>query len=526
MKNSFFLVIPEQKHNPERLSSFEEAALTRWVAELPTANPGLSTRLFHDLIIEMNELAMPVPKRLEALELLRHNFLVIEDYLRSRLIKSGFPKGINDRKIMDVLVSIEKEFTIGYWMIVRELTRRSVSWFQGKNTALTIQRTIRGLSGIVVTHYIMNTAVPDWIWIDLHSLYRLSMKVDKGTTKVPDEACTFYKACTAEECYKQILLFSLADPSGLMQKEFRQIYHFIEKINSFVRIAPHPSQEQDIQCIVLMDEDRAPYFDAGGSSADSSAMFLDLSRLYKNCRQADKFCSENEPRYSAMDTLIKQSELLSAELFNYLLLRWQGKPLQGSALFGDRLDRYIAIGLEATHSLQNPNSDEDQAGLEILASTHSDKSLACEFETPGVLSIGSLVSCRKTDAPQNIRFLGVVSKITLPKQNNRLIFELNAIAAQSFAVTYIGIDAPTDAEAQKALLYAVKENNTEKSFIIMNSFQFKDGDVLRMFLNQENFPIILRDRKNIGLGYWQFECRRIAEKTIESNEKKKGYDFI
>lgn len=526
MKNSFFLVIPEQKHDPELLQSFDEDSLTSWVSELPTANPGLSTRLFHDLIIEMNGLKMPAQRRLEALEKLRPSFLIIEDYLRSRLIKTGFPKSVNECKIMDVLVSIEKQFTIGYWMIVKELTHRDIGWFQGKNTALTIQRTIKGLSSIVVTHYIMNTPVPGWIWIDLHSLYKLSVKVKKDNTKVVDESCTFGKTTTSEECYKQILLFSLSDPSGLMQKEFRQIYNFIEKINGLVRVEEHPVAEQKVQCAILMDEDSAPYFDRSDKKADSTMMYLDLSRLYKTCKQTDKFCSEDEPRYSSIDLHQTKFDKLPAELFYYLLQRWEGVPLQGATLFGDRLDRYIAIGLEATYNLQSSNAEVNLDELEVLCETHSDKALTCQFETPGVLSIGSLISCRKKDSPLNLRLLGVISKITIPKQDNKLIFELNIIANQSFAVNYTTIDAPADSQPQKALLYGLKIDNEERSYIIIDSFLFKDGDVLRLFMNQEDFPIILRDRKNIGLGYWQFECRRLAEKAVSTKQKKKGYDFI
>jgi hypothetical protein len=525
VKNSFFLVIPEQKNDPERELVFEESTLTQWIAEFPTANPSLSTRLFHDLIIEMNGLIMPVQKRLEALELLRHNFLVIEDYLRSRLIKSGFPKGINEQKIMEVLVSLEKQFTIGYWMSVRELTRRDVGWFQGKNVTLALQRTIRGLSGIVVTYFMMNTPVPDWIWIDLHSLYKLAVKVKKEAANVSDEASLFGKT-SAKECYKQILLLSLTDPSCLMQKEFQLIYNFIEKIINQVHIENKPVAELKTQCLILMDEDSAPYFDTSGKATDSAMMFLNLSQLYKACKQTAKFSSENEPRFSPIDLQNRKSKKLSAELFEYLIQRWHGQSIQGAALFGDRLDRYVAIGLEATHSLQSNIAEEGEFPSEIMAETNSDKALACVLDNPGVLSVGSLISCRKTDASKQTRLLGIVTKMTLPKQDNKLVFELKAIAAQSFSVTYLDIDAPSNSGPQKALLYAIKDDEGEKSFIIMDSFMFKDGDILRLFLNQEDFPIILNDRKNIGLGYWQFECRRIAEKVTTTNEKKKGYDFI
>jgi hypothetical protein len=49
---------------------------------------------------------------------------------------------------------------------------------------------------------------------------------------------------------------------------------------------------------------------------------------------------------------------------------------------------------------------------------------------------------------------------------------------------------------------------------------------MRMFMGPESFPIILMGRKNIGLGYWQFECRRIMEAPEQQPINKKGYDFI
>jgi len=526
VKNSFFLVIPEQKNDPELLLVFEEDTLTQWLAELPTANLGLATRLLHDLVIEMNSLLMSAQKRLDALELLRHNFLIIEDYLHSRLIKSGFPKGVDEHKIMDVLVSLEKQLTIGYWISLRELTRRDIGWFQGKNVALAIQRTIKGLSSIVITHFMMNIPVPDWIWIDLHSLYKLSLKVKKETTKVADESSSSGKT-SAQDCYKQILLLSLADPSGLMQKEFQLSYRFIEKITHLVIIENTPIAEQPMQCIILMDEDSPPYFEAADQTSDSAMMFLNLDKLYKACEHPAKFSSENEPRYSSMESTKNKSDKLSVELFEYLIRHWQGEHLQGATLFSDRLDRYIAIGLNATYNLQSSFAETgNHSAIEIKAESHSERALSCHFDTPGILSIGSLVSCRKTDASKQNRLLGIVTKITLSKQNNKLAFELQAIAAQSFSVTYLDINAPAGSEPQKALLYATKNHDGEKSFIIMDSFMYKDGDLLRMFLNQENFPIIIKDRKNIGLGYWQFECRRLAEKVTDTHERKKGYDFI
>ena len=529
MKNSFFLVIPDQINNPQLVATFAEPALRQWISELPNANPGLATRLFQDLINDLISLEMTTANRLSALELLRPQFLMIEDYLRSRLIKFGFPKGEIEKKIFTLVVLIEKQFTIGYWSVARDLTRREVGWLQGKNTALAIQRSIKGLSSIVISHYIMKYPVPDWIWYDLHSLYKLAVKLGKESSKVSDQAGLFSKSSSVEDSYKQILLLSLAYPSGLMQKEFQVVYDFIEKISDLVLIEKKPVADQSEQFVILMDEDLPPSFSQINASqdkrSDSARIYLNLSKLQKITKQSDKYCNKDDARFSSLDDKKSDNQKLPTELFEYLLQRWQGKEPQGTAYFTDRLSRYLAIGLDATYELQLPKP-ASPADLELLTETDSDRALYCSFEKEGVLSIGSMVSFRKTDALLHQRCLGVVCKILLPKQDNKLIFEITVIAAQSYSVTYQEPEALAESERRHALLYGVKTDDIERSYIIIESFMIKDGDILRMFMGQENFPIILNGRKNIGLGYWQFECRRIMEKSGQQQAGKKGYDFI
>jgi hypothetical protein len=530
VKNSFYLVIPEQKTDPQLAATFAEPALRQWVSELPTANPGLATRLFQDLLQDLISLDMSASNRLNALEVLRPQFLMIEEYLRSRLIKFGFPKGDIEKNVFSLVMLVEKQFTIGFWSVVKDLTRREVGWLQGKSTALAIQRAIKGLNSIVITHYMMSYPVPDWIWYDLHSLYKLAVKLGKHSSRVSDQAGLFSKSSSVEDSYKQILLLSLAFPSGLMQKEFQLVYEFIGKISELVLIETKPVAEQNFQCVILMDEDLPPSFVTSSmpekdSRTESAKLYLNLSKLHKLSKQADKYCSKEIARFSALDSKNTENQKLSAELFAYLLQRWQGKEPQGTASFTDRLNRLLAIGLDATHALQD-GQHTHVSDLEVLTETYSDRALFCNFAKEGVLSIGSLVSFRRTDALPHQRFLGVVCKILLSRQDNKLIFEVSLITQQSFAVSYQEPGASAGSEHRKALLYGVKQQDEERSYIILDSFMIKDGDILRMYMGHENFPIILIGRKNIGFGYWQFECRRILEPEVQQKETKKGYDFI
>ena len=546
MKNSYFLVIPKQQKNPSRLREFEDAALTSWIAELPAANMGLATRLMHDFIIDFNAIEMPSPLRLNALELLRPSILMIEDYLRSRLMRAGYPKEENDQKILSVLVAIEREFAIGYWIVAKDLTRRAVGWFQGKSTALALQRCIKGLSGIVISHFIMGMPIPDWVWMDLHSLYKLSVKIDKNAIKIASDTNQITKSNSPEDCYLQILLLSLVDPTGLMQKEILLVDRFIETIISLVSLKSTPMCGYSMQCVVFTDEDKPPFYQENVTSKkDSSVLYIDFSRLQKVLEHKEKLIDITDARFSSVQMQKNTDGKLTGELLDYLEQRWAGISLQGEPLFSDRLNRYIAIGLASTLDLQDITDVRDKKALEFLAQSESDKLLSCVFIQTGVLSVGTLVSFRKTDMLEHNRLLGVVDKIVVTKQSGKIIFGMKLIAPQFISVEYNQFFEPPVSNGSGTASNSTTSNNSatqatidlkkglfyatnEQEYIITDTFMLKDDDTLRIHpANNESFSATLKNRKNVGLGYWQFECIRIREKKKHiPTAYKKGYDFI
>ncbi|CAG1020527.1 Cyclic-di-GMP receptor FimW [Patescibacteria group bacterium] len=543
-----------------RLKGFEEIALSSWISELPAANMGLATRLMHDFIVDSNTLEMPSQLRLNALELLRPSVLMIEDYLRSRLIRTGFPKEENDQKILNVLVAIEREFAIGYWTILKDLTRRTVGWFQGKNTALALQRCIKGLSSIVVSHFIMGMPIPDWVWLDLHSLYKLSVKIEKNSIKVSNDMYQASKTSSAEDCYLQILLLSLVEPTGLMQKEILLVDNFIETICSLVSLRSTPVQGNTLQCLVFNDEDKPPVYQLGSATKkDGSVLYIDFTKLQKVFEHKERLIDVTEARFSSVQMQKNTTGKLAAELLDYLEQRWAGVSLQGEPLFSDRLDRYIAIGLAATLELQDvTDASIDKKDLEFLVQSESERLLSCVFNQTGVLSVGSLVSFRKTDMPEHERLLGVIDKVIVARQTGKIIFGVKLLTPEFTSVDYNQFDAnapetppapvtppktaaesskkdtaknaansaptPAPEPLKKGLFYT----NNEQEYLITDTFMLKDEDTLRIHLHNDSFSVSLKNRKNVGLGYWQFECIRLKEKKkhILPTANKKGYDFI
>lgn len=514
MKNSFFLVIPKQQAAPERLKEFEAKALAQWIAELPFANPLLATRLFYEYLMEFNSIKMPAQLKLDALEQLQPSLQAVENYLISRLVQNGFPKDSNDNKTLGLLAAIEKQFTLGYWIVIKELTKQDISWFQSKNAALSIQRCIKGLSSLVKTYLMMGMAVPNWIWMDLHSLYKLSVKIKKNTVHVPSSHSGYSnKMSSPEIAYLQIILLSLADARGLMQKEIALVYDFIETIQALVAFKYQPIQEQVVQCVIFMDEDMPPLFlaDDTVSDLDSAKLYVDVTKLLALLAQGKIAINTAEARFNALHVTKNTVEQPTKFLLDYLQQRWSGIKLQSAPVFSDRLDRYLAVGLTSTFKLQKALTANDDEEVEYLAHSASNRMLSCIFNKTGVLSVGSLVSFRRIDAPEHKRFLGIVDMLVVEKEEGRISFGVNMLTHQCIPVTYLPLHATMQTAPQAALFYKSQESEG-RSYLITETYVLKDNDIVHLFINQDDFAILLRKKENIGIGYWCFECMKITEK--------------
>lgn len=529
MKSSFFLVIPNQYQNQERLKSFKESSLDQWLEALPSANYGLSVQLVYDLLVEFNKIEMDACFRLDALEVLRPSFLGIQEYLRSRLTASGFPKSEDHKKIFKVLISVQREFAISYWIAAKERTKKNIGWLKGKEITLAVQRVMRCLSEIIVSCYLLKVPVPGWVWIDVHSLFRLSETISKSTVKVSDQSCVFNKTTSIEDTYKQILLLSLAQPNGLRQKEVIQTYRFCEHFASILLINKEVVPGQRCQNIIITDGDRAPFQvnSAAYTAIDSAIIFLKFTKVALQLDKKKTVAKHLTARFSAINLDINVIDKLPLELIEYIELNWAGFTLNKTTPFSDRLDRNFAIGLAPTYELMTTlaldlNADTE---MEYFAETSSDKSLILKSKVDDVLSVGSLISLRKPNEPHKKRAIGVISSISLASLESNADFEVKLLGEKIRAATISFTPDGKASEDTSVLFYITQNGQDKRSYLITESFMLKNDDIVKLCIDDREFPVVLRKRNTIGLGYWQFECRRIKQQEQETNIKK-GYKFI
>ncbi|WP_394753393.1 hypothetical protein [Crenothrix sp.] len=529
MKNSFYLVIPKQQNEPLRLKEFEAKALQQWLDELLAGDFGSSTLLIQNFVMELNTLVMPTQLRLAVLKKITPIVYYIENILLNTLLKTGFPKDGKEKKIFELLIAIQKACALGYWIVLKELMHRDASWYKEKDTGLALQLCVKKLGRIVISHYIMKMSVPAWLWLDLHSLYKLSLKRNHIVTKIVTHLNQYKKARSTEDCYKQILLMSLADPSGLNPKEILLVFKVAGSLAALVSLQSTHVIQQNSQCAIQTDEDEPPYFRTNvvGSVTDAYTRYFDFTLLYQSLDYQEKRVNVGDAEFStSLRGISHQIPTLSAELLSYLRQRWTGVEFQGSPLFVDRRNRYIGIGLFSIRDLSSAaKADKIEVDFSskeqrepLLAQSISDKLLSAKFNEVGVLSVGSLVSFRKQSEPECKQALGIVNKVSVVSHDNRIVFGV-ALIARHFCIVFCKRSHAADEDiakevSQRGAFYSHDKLKNEKDYVITD-YPFEDNERVNLSMERsrkrENFPVILKNRKNIASGYWHFECHPIAE---------------
>ncbi|MCK4493546.1 MAG: hypothetical protein KAU26_05790, partial [Methylococcales bacterium] len=261
---------------------------------------------------------------------------------------------------------------------------------------------------------------------------------------------------------------------------------------------------QALQCYVHIDEDVPPTFDEKENESTFKQLFFNLTRLHKEIKTLKKTAPEKNDRFNNLT-----GSKLPCDLLSYLNQCWLGKLTDESPCFIDRLDRLFTIGLENTYRLLCSNAQAQHDPLEYLAQSCSPKGLSYLFNESEMLSIGSLISFRKIGSQQNQRLLGVVSRIMTDKPKSYYLeFNVSLISSNVHAVSFSFQNKEGKKIVQKALFYQQKqEKDDNKSFLIINTYVVKEQAIIDLQLFSKCLQIKLSNKKNIGLSYWQFECK-------------------
>ena len=254
------LHIPEQQAPVKGAIPQHPRKLRKWLAALPRANMGETTRKIYSAVRELNRQTMPCKYRIEDLELLREPARGLFDNLEKHFINRTLPLPEKSQKIVTLNQALLQEISYGYKIIVFQAANGIDKRVDIKTQNIAILRAMRYMSELLLRASEIYEPCPPGTWYDLHQMYTYAEQNGFHNRVIPDAEYELKKA-SIEEYYKQILLFALARPTALRQSDTERVYKKLAEWANLARLGKD-AEEQHVNRFFCArtDQDRPPHY--------------------------------------------------------------------------------------------------------------------------------------------------------------------------------------------------------------------------------------------------------------------------
>ena len=272
--------LPDRKAPIEGATPNHPRKLKKVLSALPNTNMGELTKQTFVILRDLNRQTMPNKHRLENLEMIRVLSRGIFDNLKKYFINRTLPLPEKSQKIVNLNQSILRELTYGYEIIAYEAANDIDTKIDDKTLSISICRAINYLTEMLLRSSEVYSPCPKGLWLEAHQLYLVAERKNLlGKTVVDLEREN--KKNTIEASYKQILLFALARPIALRQRDSERLYKNLFDWTKYASIHRDGSEEKiDHLFCVRVHHDSAPnYLAKEDLTDDITIRTLDSSKL-------------------------------------------------------------------------------------------------------------------------------------------------------------------------------------------------------------------------------------------------------
>ncbi|MBE9567095.1 MAG: hypothetical protein IMF14_00265 [Proteobacteria bacterium] len=274
------LNIPQQSKPTKDAIPSHPRKLKKILAALPNTNMGELTKQTFQILRELNRQTMPNKHRLEDLEMLRVLAREIFKNLNKYFINRTLPLPDKSQKIVNLNQSILRELIYGYEIIAYESAESIDTKVDDKTLSIAICRAITYLSEMLLRSSEVYAPCPKGLWLETHQLY-LYAESKNITDKIVIDKENQPEKTTIENSYKQILLFSLARPIALRQRDSERVYSELFEWVNLCSIQRDANRDKiDKLFSMRVNEDAAPdYLSEGDLAEDVTIRTMDANRL-------------------------------------------------------------------------------------------------------------------------------------------------------------------------------------------------------------------------------------------------------
>jgi len=274
------LNLPEQIAPSAESTPNHPRKLKKIISALPNSNMGELTKQTFFILRDQNRQLMPNKYRLENLEMLRVLARDIFNNLKKYFINRTLPLPDKSQKIVNLNQSILQELIYGYEIIVYEAANQIDTKIDDKTVSIAACRAIDYLAEMLLRSSEVYVPCPRNLWHDAHQLYTFAESKNLTGNVVINKERELEKT-TIENSYKQILLFALARPIALRQRDSERVFRELYQWSKYATIQQQATEAMiDRVFCIHIDEDLPPnYLSKEDLNGNLAIRILDASKL-------------------------------------------------------------------------------------------------------------------------------------------------------------------------------------------------------------------------------------------------------
>ncbi|MGA7801401.1 MAG: hypothetical protein WCC36_11385 [Gammaproteobacteria bacterium] len=337
------LTLPERKSPAQGAFDTRPARVEAWLATLPMANVGETTRQLYKALCEVNGLDITPSQRLKFLESVRPILGYVSDAMKKHYVGRSFPLPDKSRTVARLAQELRRQSALGYAIVAHDESRKGRLRRDTRALGTAVHRSMRCFGAVLLNAYQVYAPFPDNVWGELHRLLRLAVDHNVDRMAIKDERYEEVKASTVTDAYKEAALLALTCPYRLRQGEVEQVHRSLERWAPHARLLnfAEPANPSGVFMVNLETDSPPSYLVLQHKPEDTSnCRLLDTAELAGVVRE-----QLSAPRSSPQGA----PERLPESVLRRLMLAWGVMPKRRYSRSSKHSSVMAAVGLSAAH---------------------------------------------------------------------------------------------------------------------------------------------------------------------------------
>jgi len=378
---SLGLTVPAQTPPPEGNLFLAPEEISAWIAALPLANIGETSRQVYHRLSEFNQYAIPSMLRTKGTELFRPIVAYIYDNLHRHFMDRGFPLSQKAWKTLILSRELNNELALSYKIVIEDLLRGNKKRLDKRLLIIALHHALYYLSQVYLQTCLSYTSPPPGLWKEINALFAFARRNRLQRVQVKMKSGDSEEKFTLEERYKALMLFASATPSHLAQTHLEPTFQkTLEWAASTGFLAPQDADsDKDILNINLLRDEPPVHNALRKPTSHRHVAVLDVAKLIAKLEQEYQQTPVDGSKQVKLDT-----DRLPRSLLGQLIRSWDfpsERRLQRTQLnFSLRIfSGFREIHAKLAGQKESPGSLQDASG----AGPDPDRCELTLLQTPG-----------------------------------------------------------------------------------------------------------------------------------------------